>query len=202
MKEQLAQLQVTGAETPGGVELVSPAIPPTSPSSPKPLRDGGIALVIGLLLGVGAAFAAEYFDDKVYTKDEAERLSAGVPVLAIIPTMKKLEESKRPMLITEEDPFSPVTEAYRSLRTSLQFAGHDDAAQDDPGHERLGRRGKDLDGRQPWRGPGQGRRTGRGRQLRPPPAAPRGIPRTHETPGFTSVLLGQEDLKDAIQLVG
>ena len=82
MKEQLAQLQVTGAETPGGVEVVSPASPPISPSSPKQLRDGEIALVLGLLLGLGAAFAAEYFDDKVYTKDEAERLSGGVPVLA------------------------------------------------------------------------------------------------------------------------
>jgi capsular exopolysaccharide synthesis family protein len=124
LKEQLAQLQVAGAETPGGIEAVSPASPPTSPSSPKPLRDGGIALVIGLLLGLGALFAAEHFDEKVYTKDEAERLSGGVPVLAIVPRVKNWKRPKRPLLITEVDPFSPVTEAYRSLRTSLQFADH------------------------------------------------------------------------------
>ena len=131
LKEQLAQLQVAGAETPGGVEVVSPAIPPTSASSPKPLRDGGIALGIGLLLGLGAAFAAEYFDDKVYTKDEAERLSGGVPVLAIIPRVKSWRRSKRPMLITEVDPSSQATEAYRSLRTSLQFAGYQRGRDDD-----------------------------------------------------------------------
>jgi capsular exopolysaccharide synthesis family protein len=125
LKEQLAQLQVAGAETPGGVEVVSPASPPTSPSSPKPLRDGGIALVLGLLLGLGAAFAAEYFDDKVYTKDEAERLSGGVPVLAIVPRVKSWKRSNRPLLVTAVDPFSSATEAYRSLRTSLLFAGHD-----------------------------------------------------------------------------
>jgi capsular exopolysaccharide synthesis family protein len=123
LKEQLAQLEVTGAESPGGVELVSPATVPTGPSSPKPIRDGIIALVIGILLGLGAAFVAEFFDDKVYTKDEAERLS-GVPVLALIPKVKRWRRS-RTVLIAKADPFSSATEAFRSLRTSLQFAGHE-----------------------------------------------------------------------------
>jgi len=123
LKDQLAQLQVAGAETPGGVEVVSPASLPTSPSSPKPLRDGEIALVVGLLLGLVAAFAAEYFDDKLYSKDDVELLSAEVPVLAIVPRVRSWKKSKRPMLITETDPYSPATEAYRSLRTSLQFTG-------------------------------------------------------------------------------
>jgi capsular exopolysaccharide synthesis family protein len=201
LQEQLAQLQVTGSQTPGGVEVVSAASPPTSPSSPKPLRDGAIALVLGLLLGVGAAFAAEYFDDKVYTKDEAERLSGGVPVLAMIPLMKSWKKSSRPMLITEIDPFSPVTEAYRSLRTSLQFAGHDGQLKTILVTSASGAEGKtstvanlgvvlaktgervvvvgcDL------RRPRIGSFLGRG-----------------ETPGFTSVLLGQAELKDALQPV-
>jgi capsular exopolysaccharide synthesis family protein len=201
LKEQLAQLQVAGAETPGGVEVVSPASPPTSPSSPKPLRDGGIALVIGLLLGLGAAFAAEYFDDKVYTKDEAERLSGGVPVLAIVPRVKSWKRSERPILITEVDPFSPVTEAYRSLRTSLQFAGHDTQLKTILVTSATGAEGKtstvanlgvvlanagervavvSCDLRRP--------RIGKFFAL-------------DETPGFTSVLLGQEELKNALQPV-
>jgi capsular exopolysaccharide synthesis family protein len=201
LKEQLAQLQVTGAETPGGVEVVSGASSPTSPSSPRPLRDGGIALVIGLLLGVGAAFAAEYFDDKVYTKDEAERLSGGVPVLAMIPRVRSWKRSKRPMLITEVDPFSPATEAYRSLRTALQFAGHDSQLKTILITSASGREGKtstvanlgvvlakagervvivNCDLRRPRIGKFFGQ---------------------EETPGFTSVLIGQEELKKALRPV-
>jgi len=125
LKEDLAQLQITGAETPGGVEVVSLASPPSSPSSPRPLRDGTIALVLGVLLGVSAALGAEYFDDKIYTRDQAEELSGGAPILAMIPRMKAWAKGGHGALITSEDPLSRVAESYRSLRTSLQFAGHD-----------------------------------------------------------------------------
>jgi capsular exopolysaccharide synthesis family protein len=200
LKEQLAQLQVAAAETPGGVEVVSPASPPTSPSSPKPVRDIGIALVIGLLLGLGAEFVVEYFDDKVYTKDEAERIG-DVQVLAIVPRVKSWTRPKRPMLITEIDPFSPVTEAYRSLRTALEFAGHDTPLKTILITSASGAEGKtstvanlgvvlanagervvivSCDLRRPRMGAFLG---------------------LSETPGFTSVLLGHEELKDALQPV-
>jgi capsular exopolysaccharide synthesis family protein len=201
LKEQLAQLQVAAAETPGGVEVVSPASPPTSPSSPKPVRDVGIALVIGLLIGLGAEFAVEYFDDKVYTKDEAERLSGGVQVLAIVPRVKSWTRPKRPMLITEIEPFSPVTEAYRSLRTALEFAGHDTPLKTILITSASGAEGKtstvanlgvvlanagervvivSCDLRRPRMGAFLG---------------------LSETRGFTSVLLGHEELKDVLQPV-
>jgi capsular exopolysaccharide synthesis family protein len=121
LKEDLAQLQVAASQSPGGIELASPATVPTAPSSPRPLRDALLALVIGLILGVAAAFAAEYFDNKVYTKDEAERFANGSPVLAMIPKMKTWKKPEQALLITQLDAFSPVTESYRALRTSLQF---------------------------------------------------------------------------------
>ena len=43
----------------------------------------------------------------------------------MIPKMKRWKKSDRVRLITEEDPYSPITESYRSLRASLQFAGSD-----------------------------------------------------------------------------
>jgi capsular exopolysaccharide synthesis family protein len=105
------------------------------------------------------------------------------------------------MLITELDPFSTVTEAYRSLRTSLQFAGHAGQLKTILVTSASGREGKTstvanlgvvlaqanqkvlvvgCDLRRPRIGSFLGR---------------------SETPGFTSVLLGQEELQNAIQPV-
>jgi capsular exopolysaccharide synthesis family protein len=127
LKDELAQLQVTGAETPGGVEVAALAQAPTSPSSPKPTKDGIIALVAGLVLGIAAAFAVEYFDDKVYTKSDAERAAGGTPVVAMIPELPGWKKKDEAVLISQADPNSPVTEAYRSLRTALKFTPHDGA---------------------------------------------------------------------------
>ena len=125
LKGDEAQLEVAAAGTPGGVEVASLATLPTSPSSPRPIRDGVIALVIGLLLGLSAAFLVDHFDDTIYTREDVERLLSGAPVVAMIPKMKRWKKSDRVRLITEEDPYSPITESYRSLRASLQFAGSD-----------------------------------------------------------------------------
>jgi capsular exopolysaccharide synthesis family protein len=116
---------VTGAESPGGVEVAASAQIPSSPSSPKPIKDGIVALVLGLILGIAAAFAIEYFDDKVYTKTDAERVGGGIPVLAMIPEIPSWKKKDEAILVSAVDPSSPVTEAYRSLRTALKFTPHD-----------------------------------------------------------------------------
>jgi polysaccharide biosynthesis transport protein len=125
LKDELAQLQVSGAETPGGVEVVAKAQIPSSPSSPKPVKDGVIALILGLVLGIAAAFAIDYFDDKVYTKADAERVGGGTPVLAMIPEVAGWKKKGDAILVSQVDPTSPVTEAYRSLRTALKFTPYD-----------------------------------------------------------------------------
>jgi capsular exopolysaccharide synthesis family protein len=123
LKGDEAQLEVAAAESPGGVELVSLAGPPTSPSSPRPLEDGVIALAIGIVLGLILALLVDYFDDSVYTKSALEKLTDRVAVLAVIP---KLNGRKRKTkLIVIEDPNSDVTEAYRSLRAALLLADRD-----------------------------------------------------------------------------
>ncbi|HZU79629.1 MAG TPA: polysaccharide biosynthesis tyrosine autokinase, partial [Acidimicrobiales bacterium] len=124
-KEQLAQLEVNGATTTGGVEIVSPAATPKAPSSPKKTEDTLLGLLVGLIVGLGVAFVVDYLDDAVYTKSDLERVAPEVPVLAMVPMVTSWKDPEKPFIITLEDPLSPVSEAYRSLRTSLQFAGHD-----------------------------------------------------------------------------
>ena len=129
LKDQLAQLQVSGAVSTGGVELVTPATAPSSPSSPKPLRDALLGFVLGLLLGIGLAFVVEHLDDTVHLKEEVERLTGGSPVLALVPMVGSWKNKDQVFVVSAREPNSVAGEAYRSLRTSLQFATLDSHAQ-------------------------------------------------------------------------
>lgn len=57
-----------------------------SPIKPRPLLNIAIALVVGLMVGVGLAFLLEYFDNTVKTEQDIEKL-IGLPVLGVIATM-------------------------------------------------------------------------------------------------------------------
>lgn len=60
------------------------AVMPEEPVSPDLLRNGLLALVLGLMLGTGLAFLLEYLDDSWRSPEEAEQIS-GVPTFGMIP---------------------------------------------------------------------------------------------------------------------
>ncbi len=72
----------------------------------------GIGSVIGLVLGLVLAFFLEYMDTSVKTLDDVERY-LGVPVLAVIP--------KDVGVLHKQSGLSPDAEAYRILRTNIEF---------------------------------------------------------------------------------
>ena len=124
LKGQLAQLQVTGASASTGLELVTPATVPSSPSSPKPVQNALVGLVAGLALGIGAAFLRDSLDDTV-TSAEAVEGVCGAPVLATVLMVPSWRKKPNPVVISVSNPTSQPAEAYRSLRTSLQFVRQD-----------------------------------------------------------------------------
>ncbi len=97
------------------VEIVEAAEPPPEnrPVSPKLMFNILISLVLGLAAGVGLAYFIEYLDTSVKTVDDVER-HLGLPVLGVIP--------QKVRSLAEEGPESPHAEAYRVLRTNMQFA--------------------------------------------------------------------------------
>ncbi|MBX3285577.1 MAG: polysaccharide biosynthesis tyrosine autokinase [Actinobacteria bacterium] len=95
---------------------------PSSPVSPRPVRNGLIALGIGLLLGLVVAFVRDYFDDTLRTKDDLDLASGGIPVLGLIPAVPGWRDRGTPVLESATHPHSATSEAYRSLRTALEFA--------------------------------------------------------------------------------
>jgi len=122
-KQKLDQLQVVGALKRGGAQLVTPATVPTNPVSPQPVRSGILALVFGLVLGVGVAVLREFLDDSVKSKEDLQRVAPGLPVLGLIPVVPAWKGKDAPYLVSVADPTSPAAEAYRTLRTSIQFIG-------------------------------------------------------------------------------
>lgn len=120
LSEQLTQMQVNSNGETSGLVLVTPAQAPVSPSSPKPVEDGLLGLVAGLILGLAAAFLRESLDDAVSTKEIAEEFG-GATVLAAVPMVSSWKKRDRPLVVSLARPTSPAAEAYRSLRTSLQF---------------------------------------------------------------------------------
>ena len=115
---------VTELESPAGakaspvkVTVVRPPTTPTDPVAPKPLRNIVLGAVLGLLLGVGAAMIRETLDKTVKTQDDVKALT-DAPILGSIASDP--DAAKRP-LIVRVDPRSPRAEAFRSLRTNLQF---------------------------------------------------------------------------------
>jgi polysaccharide biosynthesis transport protein len=128
LQQDLQQLEIDGASS-GGVQVASTAPVPTKLSSPKKLTDLGIGGVAGLVLGFLLAGLIELLDDKVYDQADLERLAPGVPVLGQIPLIGSWKDKKSALLVSLTEPSSIVTEAYRSLRTSLQFASYDDPVQ-------------------------------------------------------------------------
>ena len=92
---------------------------PSRPISPNIPMNVVLAAVIGLALALGGAFLLEYLDDTVRSPEEAQKL-IGVPALTVI---SKIEGASKLIALTE--PRSPITEAYRELRTNLQFSALD-----------------------------------------------------------------------------
>ncbi len=108
-----------------GVSDGSPAEPPKEPSAPKPVRNGLLALPIGLIFGIGLVFLFEYLDDSIKSKDDLQRATGpALPVLGLIPAVPWRDRAQA-HVVSIENPTSAPSEAYRSLRTSVQFLGLD-----------------------------------------------------------------------------
>jgi capsular exopolysaccharide synthesis family protein len=123
---KLNEIQVDRALQSNGVQLVARAPVPASPSSPKPARNAVLALGFALVLGVGLALLVDYFDDSVKTKDDVAKVAPGVPLCGLIPVVPGWKDRLQTHVIALEDPTSPVAEAYRALRTSVQLLSLDE----------------------------------------------------------------------------
>jgi capsular exopolysaccharide synthesis family protein len=85
---------------------------------PKPTQNLLIAGILGLILGLLAAFLRDYFDRTLRTIEEIER-AFGVPVIGQIPTVKPTNRGERSRILWEEN--GDFAESFRGLRANLQY---------------------------------------------------------------------------------
>ncbi|MFD9128983.1 polysaccharide biosynthesis tyrosine autokinase [Kitasatospora sp. NPDC059571] len=118
--------QIVALETPPGQNAAAPvhigitrtAADPSGPVSPRPLLDAGAGLFAGLLAGVGLALLRDALDTTLRTA-EALAGTAGLPVLGSVPFDKHAREDA---LAVTHAAHGARAEAYRVVRTNLQFA--------------------------------------------------------------------------------
>ena len=96
------------------IHVIDPALAPTSPVRPRPVRDMGLALLLGLGGAVAAAFFRDYLDTSVGRPADVRHL--GLPLLGIIP---ETAGKRGPLLMGNGHGKEPFFEGYRVLRTAL-----------------------------------------------------------------------------------
>lgn len=104
--------------------IVDPPTVPGSAVSPQPLRNIGLAVVLGLLVGVGLAVLREMLDTTVKTPEQLRTVTGAGNLGNIFYDPKA---AQRP-LVTQLDSHAPRAEAFRVLRTNLQFIDVDSSS--------------------------------------------------------------------------
>ena len=132
VEEKYNETNITEQANLGYIEILERASVPGRPSSPKPFINLMIGAVLGLTIGLVAAFVKEYMGVRVQTPEDVKRrgYTPLAPIMNIDTEMERLGGSKilgkgkgvDPHLVTVSFPFSSIAESYRQVRTNLQFA--------------------------------------------------------------------------------
>lgn len=122
VEERYQEALINEQSQPGNVLMIDPAREPDQPSKPNRL----LIVLVGLVLGGGIAFAyifvRNYFDNTIKTPDDMT--NRNINVLSWIPQIEGvgLNGSKELEFIVAKKPDSIPSEAFRAMRTRIQFS--------------------------------------------------------------------------------
>jgi capsular exopolysaccharide synthesis family protein len=102
------------------IHIIDKAMLPIAPFKPNVKLNLLLAIVVGLTGGIGLAFFLEYFADTITNPDEiSDRFH--IPILGVAPLLQKNEFPIEQTFVN--DPQSPLSEAMRSIKMSIQLSG-------------------------------------------------------------------------------
>lgn len=130
--EKKEEARIAMASTISNIRVIDWAVTPHGQIKPNIRLNLLLGALAGLLLAIGVAFFLEFIDDSLKSVEEIERLIRK-PIYGVIPRIpesrkEKEEEAPRAVpynLVTQNSPKSPISEAFRSLRTNIHFADPD-----------------------------------------------------------------------------
>ncbi|MCE7979629.1 MAG: polysaccharide biosynthesis tyrosine autokinase [Caldilinea sp. CFX5] len=127
------ELRLTEVQSVDSIVIVEKAHIPSAPIRPRILLNTLLATVVGAMLALGVVLLLEYMDDRIKTPQDLLNI-INTPILGTIARLpqtggrrkQNAMANRQASLITSLEPRHPVTEAYRSLRTNLQFSSVDE----------------------------------------------------------------------------
>jgi len=134
LTKTLKQAQVLASLRSSNIGVVDDPIVPSNPSRPNIPRNLALGAIMGIAIGMAAAFVMEILDNRIYRAEEIPAI-ANLSVLASIPYHHpQLESDVKGQgttdivpqlvgLISWQRPRSEWAEAYRALRTSILLSG-------------------------------------------------------------------------------
>ena len=114
------EIRLAEAQAMDNVVVAEPAELPRYPVKPRISLNTLLASVVGCMLAVGTAFLIEYLDDTIKTSEDVSRI-LGLTTLGAITRFHPTEEDGSTLIVAAH-PRSPISEAYRTLRTNIQFS--------------------------------------------------------------------------------
>ena len=138
MRQKLEEARINEASKMGKIRIVDGAVPDYIPIKPNKKLFVIASIVFGLFFAILIIGIIEIFDNTIKSVEQIER--RGFALLAVIPSIANKDSKKKTRkyissnnsdklerrLITHEDPKSPISEAYRGLRTSLMYTKTND----------------------------------------------------------------------------
>jgi tyrosine-protein kinase Etk/Wzc len=140
LTKRFEEMRITEAGKMNNIQIIDRARPSKRPIKPNKTRNIIMGIIVGLGLGMGITLTIEFLDTTLKNPDEIEKLTR-LSVVGAIPRIKASDDAKgrktrnpsgnsairqiESRLITHFAPKSPVAEAYRTLRTNIQFVSPD-----------------------------------------------------------------------------
>ena len=119
----LETVRLAGMENTPSVVPIETAAIPEKPIRPRKLLNTALAGMVGLMLTTGILVLREYLDNTVKTSDDIEKL-IGLSAIGYIAEMQNKNVDETGLYVSKQ-PRSPISEAFRSLRTNIEFSAID-----------------------------------------------------------------------------